>query len=55
MKTDRNPAVANLDDASRARPAGDVLADVPWGVDEEASPDPRQLSAAQFLSRLADE
>lgn len=54
MTADRTGAVVNLDEASRARAAGDLLAELPWDHEQDAAPDPARLSAAQFLGRLVD-
>ena len=53
MASERRPSVANLDEASRARPTGEVLADLPWDAEHDATPDPQKLSALEFFKKLA--
>jgi hypothetical protein len=55
VKPEPRPPLANLDERSRKCPAAEVLAAIAWDVKEKAPPDPKVLSAAEFLERLACE
>ncbi len=51
MIRDRAASVLNLDDAARARPASEVLADVNWDGQDDAL-DPTRVRAVEYLAWL---
>ncbi len=50
---DRAASVVNLDEAARARPASEVLADVNWDGKDDAL-DPTSVRAVEYLAWLVE-